>query len=143
VPVCTVPGCTGKAASRGLCDRHYRVARRHGGFYAPAKRGPPQKAPSAADQPQNSDGNHDGYDERFCGLFLDELELRGSPRYPQGPWFTALYRADDEYRRLGARLKPIAQIPESTGVHESLWMHDHESDLKTVNAACTRWLARH
>jgi hypothetical protein len=82
-----------------------------------------------------------GYDARFCGLFLDESELRGSPRFPQRPWFTALARADGEYRRLGP-LKPVIranQSPETSGVHEPL-SHDYEEDLSSVNLACTRWL---
>jgi hypothetical protein len=106
---------------------------RHGGLHQYARQ-------------QDGDHSHDGYDERFCGLFLDELGLRGSPHYPQGPWFTALCRADDEYQRLGP-LKPLipsCQSPEASGVPESLSSRRHEEDLsRSVNAACTRWLAQH
>jgi hypothetical protein len=30
--------------------------------------------------------SHNGYDRHFCGLFSSELELRGSPHYPQINW---------------------------------------------------------
>jgi hypothetical protein len=138
-PVCTTPGCTKKALARGLCATHYEYVRRHGGLhYHQYALEPPRQ--------QNSEGNSGGYDERFTGLFLDELELRGSPRYPQPPWFTALSRADDEYRRLGP-LKAVLrayQSPESSGVPESLLSHRSEEDLsRSVNRACTAWLARH
>ena len=65
--VCTVPGCTCKVIARGLCATHHQFARRHGGW----------EEESAG---QNGNRNLNGYDERFTGLFLNELELRGSPR---------------------------------------------------------------
>jgi hypothetical protein len=102
---------------------------RHGGW--------PDESPG-----QNGNRNHDCYDQRFTGLFLDELELRGSPRYPDGPWFTALARADYEFKCLGP-FKPVIwayQSPETSGVHE----YNHDEDLsRSVNLACTRWLAQH
>ena len=68
-------------------------------------------------------------------------------RYPDGRWFTALARADDEYRRLGP-LKPVIpanQSPETSGVHDMTDHHmDYEDDLsRSVNVACTRWLEQH
>jgi hypothetical protein len=135
--VCEVPGCTHKAIARNLCATHCQYARRHGGWRG---RGAPENPG------QNGDRNYDGYDERFTGLFLDELELRGSPRYPDSPWFTALARADNEWQRLGP-LKPAIkanQTPETSGLHESLLSHRCEEDLsRSVNLACSRWLARH
>jgi hypothetical protein len=137
--VCKVPGCTRKALARGLCSTHHQFARRHGVLH---RHGYARSSPSAGGQ-QNGNRNHDGYDERFCGLFLDELELRGSPRYPDSTWFTALWRADDEYRRLGP-LKPVIkanQSPETSGVPESLLSHRCDEDLsRSVNLACSRWL---
>jgi hypothetical protein len=114
-----------------LCDTHYHYAYRHGGWPEPQ---------------QNAASSNGGYDLRFCGLFLDELELRGSPRYPQSPWFTALARADDEWRRLGP-LKPVMRVtqsPETSGAPEPLVPPDYEEDLsRSVNRACTKWLEQH
>ena len=97
-----------------------------------------------------------GYDRRFAGLFLGELEMRGSPHYPDCRWFTALRRADYEYQRIGP-LKPIgspglghralpgevAGVPE--GTEKQLYSHnygDRDPDRLSaeVRGACTRWL---
>jgi hypothetical protein len=143
---CTVPECTNKAAARSLCWRHYQYARRHGGFQAGHRGGEAQiQSRNGAAPRQNGSGNG-AYDERFCGLFLSELELRGSPLYPQAPWFTALTRADDEYRRLGPLRPAIGATysPESSGVPEACRSQRGEEDLsRSVNAACTKWLKLH
>jgi hypothetical protein len=62
-PVCKVPGCTCKSVARDLCATHYQYARRHGGWR--------EKEPQ-----QNAASSNGGCDSRFCGLSLDELELR-------------------------------------------------------------------
>ena len=49
------------------------------------------------------------YDVRFVGLLLGELDKRGSPHYPDKRWWSALSRADAEYKRLGP-LKPVILI---------------------------------
>jgi hypothetical protein len=95
---------------------------------------------------QNGNRNHNCYDARFCGLFLDELELRGRPRYPDRRWFIALSRADDEFKSLGP-LKPAIQAsraPETSGAPEPLLPYDYEEDLsRSVKLACSRWLEQH
>jgi hypothetical protein len=88
-----VDGGTHKAIARGLCPTHYQFARRHGGWRGRGA-GRARKAPSTD---QNGNRNRDDYDERFCALFLAELELRGSPHFPQSQWFGALARADDDH----------------------------------------------
>jgi hypothetical protein len=97
-----------------------------------------------------------GYDRRFVGLFLGELLLRGSPKYPEGRCFTALTRADYDFRRLGP-LKLISgpgtghksHFPKTAGLAEGtgkqLYAHnygDRDPDRLSaeVSGACSRWL---
>jgi hypothetical protein len=56
------------------------------------------------------------YDRRFVGLFLGELEMRGSPKYPEGSWFTALTRSDFDFQRLG----PLKVISSPGTGHKAL-----------------------
>jgi hypothetical protein len=116
-PVCSVPNCGAKTVARLLCATHYRYALRHREFQAGWKEKPdPQNG-----DPQNGQApaRHNGYDSRFCGLFLNELERRGWPRYPDQSWNRALNGADCAYAELGLRsLKPMlrsSQIEASAG----------------------------
>jgi hypothetical protein len=95
---------------------HYRYARR-----TREDAGPPKHASST----------NGGYDAHFCACFLDELEQHGWPRYPDNPWFSALRRADYEYRRLGSLgpLLPASHVPESSGLCEELLAHRDYEDL--------------
>ena len=49
--------------------------------------------------------SHNGYDRRFIGAFLAELQLRNHPHFPERRWFTALRRASEQLRhpRRGGR----------------------------------------
>jgi hypothetical protein len=71
-----------RAWSASLCERHYHDE--------PKRRWDAPPVYVRADERPGSGS----YGRRFCGLFLDELEVRDSPRYPQTGCFTALDRAD-------------------------------------------------
>jgi hypothetical protein len=120
--------------ARGLCATHYQAARRH--------RILPEFTRWYTGQgQQKGDRNHDSYDERFTSLFLHELQVRNSPRYPDNRWFAALNQADVMFRRLQA-LDPVlfsAQVPEE-GMPPMGYATDR--NLRIVGFACTEWLRR-
>jgi hypothetical protein len=98
------------------------------------------------------------YDQRFVSLFLNQLELCGSPHYPDGRWHRALHRADVEYQDLRP-LKPLPAgrgtghntlPPQVAGVRENpqqlyanYGAYCVEGVLKSVDQACPRWLRSH
>jgi hypothetical protein len=144
--------CGCQVIARSLCWRHYQHWRRHRrdpsghglDLIEEIKEEPPERPPPA--KPNN------GYDVRFCNLFVEQLETRHHPNYPTGPWFTALSRADYEYRHLP--LEPVSapvngyRPPETAGLPErprQLYANNYgnrsEVGLRQVNAACTRWLS--
>jgi hypothetical protein len=96
---------------------------------------------------------HNGYyDARFCNLFLEELETRNFPLYPEGPWFGALRTADYKFKDLPSEsvIAPVngsGYVRETTtGVPERhLYANLHgdhsEGALRQVGAACVKWLS--
>jgi hypothetical protein len=95
------------------------------------------------------------YDQRFVSLFLNELELRGFPCYPQISWFTALRRADHEF----AALRPLKElrpqlcatetyratgVPEGSAKQLTAYNFGSRTNLEwlsaLVNTACSRFL---
>jgi hypothetical protein len=108
--------------------------------------------------PLRSNGNVNGYDRRFIGIFMSELERWNSPRFAESGWFTALRRADYEFRYL----PPLQSLPtghgtghntlppEVSGVRESpkqlyagFGAYSPEGVLRSVDEACSKWLHQH
>jgi hypothetical protein len=112
---CRVAGCECEPIARDLCWRHYQHWRRHSRDVRK-----PEADGQAMPVPSHS------YDQRFVGLFLDELSRRNSPRYPESRSFTALTRADYEFKHLG----PLKPLP--TG--HSLSGHNHYPETSGVTS---------
>jgi hypothetical protein len=76
-----------------------------------------------------------GYDRRFAGLFLDQLSLRDHPTYPDNRWFTALFRADYEYQRIG----PLTKVNSQPGHRSQPSSSFDLRSARTVTPALCGW----
>ena len=96
---------------------------------------------------RNGNGhNGDVFDRRFVSLFCNELQERGSPRYPENGWYGALSVASFEFEHLGptVTLKPqicAGEMGETSGTRNYTGYGAPGDDLiRSVGSACDRWL---